>query len=178
MYHLILMTSNQLLGSIRSYDLFKISELVMKDKLDFLWEEISSIPAIPDRIKVIFQDVSKDLNRYKSLAEEDPYRLFELLGGDEANATRANWAFEYQYEDYLEENGEEFDSEIAAAWNVEEKSIERAVNSGHWYVTGIVVLYTDDLDEVVFELQFTEGYFDGIIGTPYHESEIHGFLFD
>ena len=63
------MISNQLLGSIRSDDLFKISELVMKDKLDFLWEEISSIPAITDRIMVIFQDVAKDLNRYKSQSD-------------------------------------------------------------------------------------------------------------
>ena len=66
-----------------------------------------------------------------------------MLGGDVLDATRTNWAFEYTYENYIEDNCMEFDSKEAGSWDIEEKSIERAHDTGHWYVTGIVSLNVD-----------------------------------
>ena len=150
----------------------------MQKKLTSLWKEISSIDSIQDRVNIIYRDIKENKRKYKSLAEEDPFRFFTLLGGDEANADRLNWAFEYLYEDYLEETEEEYDCELAQSWNVEEESIKRAHEMGFWYVTGIVNVMMDNADELIFELQYSEGYFDGIIGTPYDDRVSHGVLFD
>ena len=65
-------------------------------------------------------------------------------------------------------------------WDLEEKSIERAHDTGHWYVTGTSTIEGPNGIELEFEFEFCEGYLDGIIGTPYNEDEHrnHGIEFD
>ena len=147
--------------------------------LDSLWEEISSIGKIEERRIKIFDDLRSSNFKFKGLAEEDPYRLFQLLGGDENKIETNNWAFEYEYEDYVDEYGVEFDENEFKEWKLEERSIQRAHDSGFWYVTGISNIRLQNGDELPFEFQYTEGYLDGIIGTPYNKSQHgnHGLLF-
>ena len=150
-------------------------------KEDSLWSELDEIESFIARRSLIFNDILSGNRRFEILAENDPFRLFELLGGDEADSARHNWAFEYTYEDYIEEYDEEYDEKEANEWDVEEKSIERAHDSGHWYVTGEIILEGLKGEELAFELEYTEGYFDGIIGTPYNSGEQgkdYGIYFD
>jgi hypothetical protein len=152
----------------------------MMSNIEELWYSIESVNSHSERIKLIFRDINDHSNLYKTLADNDPDRLFKLLGGDEADAELTNWAFVYTYEDHIEYYNLEYDSDEAELWDVEERSIERAIDSGHFYVTGLVTLKSNDSTELLFELQFTEGRSDGIIGTPYDEnigSEIHGIEF-
>jgi len=154
--------------------------MTQEDKIELLWSELTSIKNIEDKIVAIHKDIQSDSRKYQILAEEDPQRLFELLGGDESEITTSNWAFEYSYEDYIQENDIEYDANDANEWDLEEKSIEHAHDSGHWYVSGICIIEGPDNVELEFEFEYCEGYLDGIIGTPYYESEHgdHGILFD
>ena len=152
----------------------------MELHLNKLWSILEEINSTNERSRRIYQDLVSKANVFKPLVEDNPYRLFELLGGDVLEAERTNWAFEYTYENYLEYSGEEFDIRKAESWNIEERSIERAHDTGYWYVTGMFSFKIDESSELLFELEFLEGYFDGIIGTPYDKnigSKCHGIEF-
>ena len=153
----------------------------MIDHLKKLWDTLESVESLEDRVRIIHKDIAEHANFFKPLAEEDPYRLFKLLGGEVLDATRTNWAIEYTYENYIEDNDLEFDSKEAESWDIEERSIKRAEDTGHWLVTGIVSLDVDESSSLLFEIEFAEGYFDGIIGTPYDQgigSKCYGIEFN
>lgn len=143
------------------------------------WALIESIEDIEERIILIDKDVKKKRPLYRVLAKENPYRLYLLLGGDECEIELYNWAKEYTYEDYLEDSGEEYDSDDEEAWDIEEKSIEHAQDTGVWYVTGSCLVSGPNNIELVFEVDYCEGYFDSVIGTPYNIDAHgnHGILF-
>jgi hypothetical protein len=153
--------------------------MTQENKNEVLWSELSSLNNIDERVVAIYKDIMSDIRKYQILAEEEPQRLFELLGGSDSEITTSNWAFQYSYEDYIQENDIEYDANEANEWDLEEKSIEHAHDSGHWYVTGICKIEGPDNVELEFEFECCEGYLDGIIGTPYNESEHgdHGILF-
>ena len=73
-----------------------------------LWSTLEGIKSINERARRIYQDVVSEANFFKPLVEDDPYRFFDLLGGDVSEAERKNWATEYSYIEYLEDSGEEF----------------------------------------------------------------------
>jgi len=153
----------------------------MNEKEDSLWLELIEIENLVDRRSLIFNDILSGIKRFELLAIKNPYKFFELLGGDDSDSMKYNWAFEYTYENYIEEYDEEYDEKASYDWDVEEKSIERAHDTGHWYVTGVVILEGLKGEKLAFELEYTEGYFDGIIGTPYNTDENgkdHGIYFD
>jgi hypothetical protein len=102
-----------------------------------------------------------------------------LLDGDKSEINSNNWAFKYTYEDYIEENDIEFDPDEEEEWDLEEKSIEHAIDTGHWYVTGTCVIEGRDNIELKFEFDYCDGLLDRIMGTPYNENEHgnHGILF-
>jgi len=143
------------------------------------WEIISSISNIEERIIHIYNDVKKKRPKYKKIIEENPYRLFKLLGGDESEIIKKNWAFEYSYEQYISDNEIEYDAVEAALWNLKDKSIKNAYDTGHWYVTGTCRINGPNDIVLEFEIEFCEGYFGGIIGTPYNKCNHgnHGILF-
>lgn len=144
-----------------------------ENKIELLWSELTLMNDVDDRKLAIYSDAKNNFHKYKILAEEDPHRLFEILGGNDSEVTTSNWAFEYSYEDYILENDIEYDVNDANDWNLEGKSIEHAHNTGHWYVTGTCVIEGPENIKLVFEFEYCEGYFNGIIGTPYNECE-HG----
>lgn len=150
-----------------------------KQKSAILWSELTSVTDIKDRRLIIYKDAKCKLPKYLILAEEDPHRLFELLGGNDSEIETFNWAFEYTYEDHIEESGDEYNAEKADAWNLEEKSIERAKDTGHWYVTGICKIVAPNSIQLDFEFEYCDGILDAIIGTPYNEEEHcnHGIPF-
>ena len=151
----------------------------MSKEIEILWLELTSISNIDDRRVAIYNDTKSKTPRYKVLAEENPHLLFELLGGDDSELDTMNWAFEYSYKDYIEEYDIEYDSTEADGWDLEEKSIEHAHDTGHWYVTGTCVIVGPNNIELEFEFEYCEGYLEGIIGTPYNLEEHgnHGILF-
>ncbi len=78
-----------------------------------------------------------------------------------------NWAFEYTYEQYISDYDIEYDEVEALNWDIEEKSIENSMETGHWYVNGTCVINEPEGVELEFEFGYSDGYPDGIIGTPY-----------
>ena len=148
-------------------------------QLEALLEELSQLESFDHRIRAVYNDIDSKKFRFKPLAKHYPYKLFEILGGDPSTTNLMNWAMEYTYEDHLECSGEEYDEEKAKSWNLEEESINQALVSAHWYVTGFVTVGSEGY-ELLFEIDFTEGYFESVIGTPYDEdigSKVHGFEF-
>lgn len=147
--------------------------------IDNLWSELTAIKDVDNRIVAIHNDIQTNLRKYQVLAETDPYRLFDLLGGDDSDLDTCNWALPYSYENFIEENEIEFDPIEEKEWDLDEKSIEHAHDSGHWYVTGFCTITGPEKIELEFEFQYTEGYLDGIIGTPYNQESHgnHGILF-
>lgn len=139
--------------------------------LNSLWLELTEVENIHTRLNIIYTDVQSGENRYKKLADIDPYRFFKLLGGNESDAVRYNCAHEFTYDDYIEEYDEVYDETEANEWDLEAKSIEKAHDSGHWMVTGVSILVGLKGDKLTFKHQYTEGYFDGIIQTPYNSDE-------
>ena len=155
--------------------------MMQKINFELLWQELGSVNNLEQRVSLIHKDISSKTFRYKPLAEEDPYRLFKMIGGDESELIIINWAFEYTYQQHLEEDVDvEYNFEDEIKWDIEEKSIERAHESGHWYVTGFASIQGLNGMELNFEFEFCEGYLGAIIGTPYNEDEHgnHGFEFD
>ena len=149
-------------------------------QLEALIEELSQLESFDHRIRAVYNDIDSKKFRFKPLAKHYPYKLFEILGGDPSTTNLMNWAMEYTYEDHLECSGEEYDEKKAKSWNLEEESINQALVSAHWYVTGFVSVVSSEGHELLFEIDFTEGYFESVIGTPYDEdigSKVHGFEF-
>ena len=153
--------------------------MLQNQKIEILSYELTSIKKIDDRRVCIHKDTKSRSPKYKILAEEKPFLFFEILGGDEFEIISNNWAFEYTYEDYIEQYDIEFDQADADKWNIEEKSIENANESGHWYVTGTCIIQGPNNIELEFEFDYCDGLLDRIIGTPYNENEHgnHGILF-
>jgi hypothetical protein len=138
-----------------------------KSDLEIIWSKLESIDST-DRIRqLIHDDVKSKKPVFKILSETDPQRLFVLLGGDNFEIEMNNWAFEYTYEQYISDYDIEYDEAEALTWDIEEKSIENAIESGHWYVTGTCVINEPEGVEFEFEFGYSDGYPDGIIGTPY-----------
>jgi hypothetical protein len=134
---------------------------------ELLWQELESLDDYIERILLIHQDISSGCLKYKILADNDPFRLFEDLGGNESDIETSNWALPYSYDDYIEENDLEYDSAEAELWDLEERSIEHAHDTAHWYVTGTSVINGPGDIELSFEFEFCEGYIDGNLKTPY-----------
>lgn len=136
-----------------------------EQKIELLWSELMSIENIYDRRAFIYQETKKKKPKYKILADEEPYRLFEFLGGDESKVDNLKkWVWEYTNDDYTEENDMEYDSVEANNWDVEEKSIEHAIeNWSNYSLTGTVVILGPNNIELEFEFDFTEGCIEGII---------------
>jgi len=151
-----------------------------KFDLNNLWLELTKIKDFETLRSMIYKDSSSKNNRYKLIADDDPLRFFELLGGDEAEAERFNWAYEYTYKDYINEYGINYNKSDEKSWDLENKSIENANDTGYYYVTGVVILKGLKGEKIAFELEYTDGYFDKIIGTPYDTDEFgneHGIYF-
>jgi hypothetical protein len=153
--------------------------MLQEQKNDKLWLELTSIESIDERIIAIHKDTKSTSPKFQILAEENPQLLFELLGGDNFEINTNNWAFEYTYENYIQEYDIEYDSAESSEWDLEEKSIEHAHDTGYWYVTGTCVIEGPNNIELEFEFEYCEGYLDGILGTPYNLSEhgTHGIHF-
>jgi len=150
------------------------------EQSESLIEDLIELGSFDERIIAIYNDINSRKFRFKPLAEHYPYRLFQILGGDPSTTNMKNWAMEYTYEDHLECSGEEYDLEQARSWNLEEESINQALSSAHWYVTGLVSVVSCEGHELLFEIDFSEGYFESVIGTPYDEDigcKVHGFEF-
>ena len=140
-----------------------------KSDLEIIWSKLESIGSI-DRIREVNQeDVKLKKPAYKILSETDPQRLFDLLGGNDFEIEMNNWAFEYPYEQYISDYDIEYDEVEALNWDVEEKSIENAMETGHWYVSGTCTINEPEGVELEFEFGYSDGYLDGIIGTPYRK---------
>lgn len=154
--------------------------LVEKD-YEPLWSKVASLENIEDRKELIYKDVMAKRSKFKKMTNENPSRLFKLLGGDRDLVERThNWADDYTYDEYVDEHGEEFDEEEEAAWDLDGKSIERAIETGQWFVTGLYIMEGNGNIKLPFEFSFCEGYLEGIIGTPYNTDEDgneHGILF-
>jgi hypothetical protein len=148
-------------------------------QLEELWSELEAIKNLDRLIVLIDEDRKKKSPEFKILAETDPQRLFEHLGGDESDISECNWAFEYTYDNYISDYELDFDKTEADQWNLEEESIKHAHETGHWYVTGICTIKSDCGIELDFEFDYCEGYLVGIIGTPYDEENHgnHGYMF-
>ena len=158
---------------------FKINIMTQENNIELLWSELTSMDNFDDRRVAIYNDIQSNLRKYQILAEKAPYRLFKILGGDDSEITTSNWATEYNYDDYIEENSVEYEEDEEDEWDLEEESIKHAHNTGHWLVTGICIIKGPDNIELEFEFDYCEGYLSGIIGTPYYKAnpKYHGILF-
>ena len=135
--------------------------------MDILWSRLEAFGS-KDRIrKEIYDDVKLENPVFKILAESDPHRLFNLIGGNDFDIEMNNWAFEYEYENYVSNNDLEYNEDDELDWDLEEKSIERALEIGHWYVTGTCIINKPQDVELEFEFSYCDGYLDSIIGHPY-----------
>ncbi len=170
-----------------------------KDSEELL-NELLSIDDIEKRKEIIFNDISKRNPKYKIIAQDDPYKLFDALGGDEDEVIRThNWAYEYTFNDFLTEqidNGYEFDEDtfegtkeewkeyqnhlnlLREKFDEKEESIKRANDTGNYYVTGLYEIKGKNNIILPFEWDFCEGYLESIIGTPYDTPKDHGYSFD
>jgi hypothetical protein len=145
-----------------------------------LWVEFTLLGNIDQRRIIVSQDVQDASPKFRNLAEDNPYRFFELLGGDLLDIECSNWAMEYTYEDYLEDNELPYDNNEAENWNLIDRSIELAEYTTHWYVTGICILKGPENIELPFEFDYCDGLIDCVIGTPYNKAEHggHGIQFN
>ena len=145
------------------------------------WKELEFINDISERIRIVYRDTNLKRSKFKKITEDNPFRMFEILGGNIQDVYRAsNWAPEYFYNDYIEEQGKEFDPKEAKNWDLEKESIERAINLGFYYVTGFCEIKGREKEVLYFEFDYLEGYVDSIIGTPYNtnnQGNIHGIEF-
>jgi hypothetical protein len=138
-----------------------------KEEIEIVWASLQAMVSKDERRVAIYKDVNSKKPVFKILAETDPQRLFEILGGYDFEIEMNNWAFEHTYEKYISDYDIEHDEVEALAWDLEEKSIEYALETGHWYVTGTCVINEPEGVELEFEFGYSDGYLDGIIGTPY-----------
>lgn len=172
-------------------------------RLESLFNELQSKDDVEVRKLMIFHDSTKKRPRYQAIAASDPYRFFKLLGGKLDNVMPThNWAYEYSFDDYLEdqiEAGDEYNRDSfegteeewneyqqdlqkqREAYDEEAESIKRANELGSWYETGLYIVKGKNGLKLPFEFAFNEGYRDRIIGTPYNtplKGRSHGILFD
>ena len=141
----------------------------MKNEIKALFEEISAIPEIEARKKIIFEDLKSENPKFKKLADSNPKQFFKILGGKISEVEPTNdWAIEFTYKDYIEENFEEYNEEESKKWNLVEESINRADETGNWYVTGLYILNGVGNIQLPFEFDFCEGILDDVIGHPYN----------
>lgn len=145
--------------------------------------ELIGIKNVEERKSLIANDLISGVNQFKSFADQEPMLFFELLGGEKENIEPTHsWAREYTYEDYLEDNNEQKVSmEEKENWNLKEKSIENAYETGSWYDTCLVKLVSINGTELIFEFDFCEGYLDEVIRTPYDKiskNNSYGFLME
>jgi hypothetical protein len=61
-----------------------------KHKIEILWSEFTLIENINDRRVLIHSVVKNKRPKYQILAKDDPYRFFELLGGDKSEINSNN----------------------------------------------------------------------------------------
>jgi hypothetical protein len=149
--------------------------------MEHLWQSLEQIEDINDRIRLIYEDIQSGKNKFKDITLENSYKLFKLLGGNTSDVeVTSNWAIEYTYEEYIDENGLEFDAGEAAQWDLEGMSIERADETGHYYQTGLFIIVGPGNIKLPFEFDFCEGYVDALIGNPYDTDEdgnTHGIYY-
>jgi hypothetical protein len=145
------------------------------------WGDLTSLKSNDDRIHLIYHDIQCNEFKYQELAAENPLRLFELLGGNTSEVEITHkWAPEYTYQNYIEDNDLDFEEIEAKNWKLEQKSIEQAEETGHYYCTGRISLENNKGEDLEFEFEFCEGYLEAIISTPYdlNKEEIsHGIIF-
>jgi hypothetical protein len=163
------------------------------EEIQALWDEFLSIEEIDDRRRIIFEDTKKKRPKFKALAENNAFELFTELGGsDSMIEVTENWAFEYTYENWVNDYGEEeedIDDEEKKRleedenwedenekkktpreleWDLEEESIQRAHDTGYWLQTCLCILEGPDDVSLPFIFGFTEGEFDGsVLENPY-----------
>lgn len=76
------------------------------NKMEKLWQTIEQIEDINDRIRLIYDDIQSGRNKFKGISIKNSFKLFTFLGGDTCDVEATdNWAFEYKYEEYINENG-------------------------------------------------------------------------
>lgn len=151
------------------------------EKSNNRWVELTSLESIDDRIHLIYHDIQSGEFKYQELAAENPLRLFELLGGNTSEVEITHkWASEYTYQNYIEYNDLEYEVIEAKKWDLDQKSIEQAEETGYYYCTGRITLENNKGEDLEFEFEFCERYLDAIISTPYdlNKEEIsHGIIF-
>jgi len=169
--------------------LMNLSEKEIQD----LWDEFLSIESEEDRRRVIFKDAKKRKPKFKILADQSPWDFFIELGGIESDIVPTdNWAFEYTYEDWVDEYGEEEEeideeerkrreenedweddyepkkTQRELEWDLEKESIKHAEETGHWLQTCLCSLEGPGDVSLPFIFGFTEGEFDGsVLENPY-----------
>ena len=157
----------------------------MKNEIKVLFEEISAIPDIDARKKIIFEDLKSENPKFKKLADSNPKQFFKIAGGnldDIEDIEPTNyWAIEFTYKDYIEENFEDYNEDDSKKWNLVEESIKRAYDTDIWYVTGLYILNGSGDIQLPFEFDFCEGILDDVIGHPYNtpiNGNTHGIPLD
>jgi hypothetical protein len=136
--------------------------------IPLLWQTLLAIDSIEERKVLIYTDTLRQRRKLMVLAKEDPFRLFELLGGEDEVVELQNWANEYTYEEFIEDNGLKYSQAKAKKWNLEKESIAHAHELGYWSVTGVAIIEGPNGIELPFEFSYSEGYRDDIIATPYN----------
>jgi hypothetical protein len=140
----------------------------MKPEIQQLFDELLAIEDIEARMKLIFEDVKSDNPKFKKLAETNPKQFFKILGGKLSDVEPTHeWAIEFTYKEYIEENFEASKEEDSKKWNLIEESKKRADETGNWYVTALYILSGAGDIQLPFEFDFCEGLIDDVIGHPY-----------
>lgn len=153
--------------------------MLSDNKIELLWSELLQIDNIDKRKEIIYHDTFKSKPIYRVLAEQNPSRLFEIIGGDFSDVEKKNQATLYTYSDYIDEYDAEYDSDEEAEWDDEAKSIEHANETGQWEIIGVCTIEGPNQIKLIFEFNYCEGYIDGIKSTPYNFSSTNEdeFLF-
>jgi len=154
----------------------------MKQEIRELFDELLAIEDIEARMKLIFEDVKSDNPKFKKLAETNPKQFFKILGGKLSDIEPTHeWAIEFTYKEYIEENFEVYKEEDSKKWNLIEESKKRADETGNWYVTALYILSVAVDIQLPFEFDFCEGLIDDVIGHPYNtpiSGKKHGIPLD
>jgi len=145
--------------------------------------ELTCLDSIEERRLIIASDLKSGVLRFKILASSEPFIFFQLLGGEkETLEPTHSWASKYTYEDYLGNNPEiSFSVEDEKNWDIQEKSIEQAYETGVWYDTCSVALAVKDGSKLFFLFDFCEGFLNDCLACPYEmgsEDFTFGYLMD
>lgn len=145
------------------------------NKIEGLWSELSLIENTDERRQLIYSDSKNKNPVYAVLAEEDPLRLFEFLRGNDFEIIKTNWAIDYSYNDYIAQYGLDYEEEESENWDLAQKSIEHALDTGHWYVTGACTIIGPENIKLNFEFDYCDGYLDSVLKTPYSKARHSSF---